>query len=164
MRQTPSTETAATPELPPLKIKPLLKSAVLMTEFRNNNWSAIIPRGTTKEMLVLSGLWSVVSDQMHAFDKIDCIYEDRSAFAQLLVLDAGRGYASVQLLSFHPLPALLVSEAGLPPGFEVFFAGPIENGTGGYSIKRLCDGVLMVQGQSSREQALAELLGSATLL
>lgn len=163
MRDTPSTETASTTELPPLKVKPILKSAVVMTEFRYNHWSAIIPRGTTKEMLVLSGLWAVVSDQMHAFDKIDCIAEDRSYFAQLIVLDAGRGYASVQLLSFHPLPALLVSEAGLPPGFEVFFAGPIENGAGGYSIKRLCDGVLMVKGKSSRDAALAELLESATL-
>lgn len=163
MRDTPSTETAA-PDLPPIKIKPLVKSSVTFNESRNNVWSAILPRGTTKEMLVLSGLWSVVSDMFHAFDRINCIGEDRSFYAELLVLDAGRGYASVQLLNYYPLPALLVSEAGLPPGFDIFFAGPVENDAGGYCVKRICDGVLLVKGKHNRADALADLLGHATLL
>ncbi|WP_141232996.1 hypothetical protein [Pseudomonas sp. Irchel 3A7] len=163
MRDTPSTETAPTPELPPFKIKPLMRSAVAFHESRNMDWSAVIERGITKEMVVLSGLWSVVSDQFHAFDRINCIWADRSAYAELLVLDAGRGYANVILLSFHPLPALLVSEAGLPPGFDIFYAGPVENGAGGYCIKRLCDGVLMSKGHHNRNDALSALLESATL-
>lgn len=159
MPATPSTETTEAP----IKIKPLVRSAMTLHETRNNNWSAVIPRGTTKEMLVLSALWSVVSDQFHSFDRINCIGEARDFYAELLVLDAGRGYANVVLLSYHPLPALLVSEAGLPPGFEIFYSGPVENAAGGYCVKRLCDGVMMVQGKTSREAALAELLDSATL-
>lgn len=145
------------------KIKPLVRSAVAFHESRNMDWSAVVERGTTKEVVVLSSLWSVVSDQFHSFDRVNVIWADRSAYAELLVLDAGRGYCNMILLAYHPLPALLVSEAGLPPGFDIFYAGPIENDTGGYCVKRLCDGVLMVKGQSSREAALAELLGSATL-
>ena len=163
MRDTPSTETAATPDLPPLKIKPLTRSAVAFFDSRHNNWSAIVPRGTTKEMVTLSALWSVVSDQFHSYDRVFALWEDRSACAELLVLDAGRGHANMVLLSYHPLPALLVSEAGLPPGFDIYYAGIIENDSGGYCVKRICDGVLMVKGKSNREEALAELLGSATL-
>jgi hypothetical protein len=150
-------------ELPPFKIKPLMRSSLAFHESRNNNWSAIVERGTTKEMVVLSSLWSVVSDQFHSYDRIVAIWADRSAYAELLVLDAGRGYCNLILLNYYQLPALLVSEAGLPPGFEVFYAGPIENDNGGYCCKRLADGVLMVKGKPSRDAALAELLDSATL-
>lgn len=162
MANSPSTDKVEPTEAP-IKIKPLVRSAMTFHETRNNNWSAVIPRGTTKEMLTLSALWSVCSDQWHSFDRVNCIWEDRSAYAELLVLDAGRGYANVILLSYHPLPALLVSEAGLPPGFEIFYSGPVENASRGYCVKRLCDGVLMVQGKTSRDAALAELLDSATL-
>gem|GEM_PF-5991717 len=163
MPSAPSTEKVEVGELPAIKIKPLVRSAMTFHETRNMDWSAILSRGTTKEMAVQSALWSVVSDQFHAFDRINCIWEDRSAYAELLVLDAGRGYANVVMLSYHPLPALLVSEAGLPPGFEIFFAGPIVNDTGGYCAKRLCDGVLMVKGKTSKEAALTELLDHASL-
>ncbi|MNJ35271.1 hypothetical protein D3C77_300020 [compost metagenome] len=132
-------------------------------ESRNNTWSSIIPAGTTKERLLQSGLWSVVSDQFHAFDRINCIWADRSGYAELLVVDAGRGFCNVILLNYHQLPALLVSEQGLPPGFDIYFDGPITNDEGGYCVKRIADGVLMVKGKSSRDLALAELLDSATL-
>ena len=150
-------------ELPPFKIKPLVRSAVAFHESKNNTWSAVVDRGTTKEMVVLSAIWSVVSDQFHAYDRINAIWADRSAYAELLVLDCGRGYCNLILLNYHPLPALLVSEAGLPPGFDIFYAGPIDNDNGGYCVKRLTDGVLMVKGKPSRDAAIAELLDSATL-
>lgn len=163
MPSAPSTEKVEQTELPPIKIKPLARSAMLFHETRNMDWSLVMPRGTTKDMLTLSALYSVVSDQWHAFDRVYCIGEARDFYAELLVLDAGRGYANVILLSYHQLPALLVSEAGLPPGFECFYAGPVENATGGYSVRRLCDGVLMVQGKPNKEAAIAELLDHASL-
>jgi hypothetical protein len=78
-------------------------------------------------------------------------------------VDAGRGFCTVILLNYHQLPALLVSEQGLPPGFDVYFDGPINNGEGGYCVKRVSDGVLLVRGKPNRDEALAELLDSATL-
>ncbi|MEE1917253.1 hypothetical protein V0R52_12685 [Pseudomonas asiatica] len=162
MANAPSTDKVDPIDVP-IKVKALPRSAMQFHETRNMDWSVVIPRGTTKEMLTLSALWSVVSDQWHAFDRIYCIGEARDYYAELLVLDAGRGYANVVLLSYHPLPALLVSEAGLPPGFECFFAGPLVNDSGGYCVKRLCDGVLMVKGKTSKEAALAELLDHASL-
>ncbi len=159
MANSPSIESPAPVE----KVTPLLRSAVAFHESRNNTWSAVVPAGTTKERLLQSGLWSVVSDTFHAFDRINVIWADRSGYAELLVVDAGRGFCNVILLNYHQLPALLVSEQGLPPGFEIYFAGPINNDEGGYCVKRLSDGVLLVKGKSNRDAALAELLDSATL-
>lgn len=152
-----------TAELPEPKLTPLVRSALAFFESRNNSWSAVVPRGTTKERLTQSGLWSVVSDQLRAYDRIVVLEESRAYYAELLVLDAGRGYCNLILLNYYPLPALLVSEAGLPPGFDIFYAGPISDGDGGYCVKRFADGVLMVKGKPSRDAALAELLDSATL-
>ncbi|VVQ05118.1 hypothetical protein [Pseudomonas fluorescens] len=159
MSNAPSTEH----EAPVDKITPLNRSAVAFHESRNNTWSAVVPAGTTKERLLQSGLWSVVSDTFHSFDRINVIWADRSGYADLLVVDAGRGFCNVILLNYHQLPALLVSEAGLPPGFECYFDGPINNGDGGYCVKRIADGVLLVRGKPNRDAALAELLDSATL-
>lgn len=159
MANSPSTEH----EAPAEKITPLTRSAVSLHESRNNTWSAVVPAGTTKERLLQSGLWSVVSDTFHAYDRINVIWADRSGYADLLVIDSGRGFCHVLLLSYHQLPALLVSEQGLPPGFDIYFDGPITDGEGGYCVKRLSDNVLLVKGKSSRELALAELLDSATL-
>jgi hypothetical protein len=153
----PSTETAEA------KITPLTRSAVSFHESRNNNWSAVVPPGTTKERLLQSGLWSVVSDTFHAYDRINVIWADRSGYAELLVIDCGRGFCNVILLNYHQLPALLVSEQGLPPGFDIYFDGPITNGEGGYCVKRLSDGCLLVRGKPNRDEALKELLDSATL-
>jgi hypothetical protein len=145
----------------PQKLKALTRGAITFRSARNNEWSAVVEAGTTKEQLLQSALWSVVSDQWHAYDRVDVIAADRSYFAELLVLSAGRGFAEVLLLSFHQLPALLTSEQGLPPGFEIFYAGPDLEAQ--YCVKRTADGVIIVKGKSSREAALAELLDHASL-
>ncbi|UVJ46216.1 hypothetical protein NVV94_12150 [Pseudomonas sp. LS1212] len=158
MANSPSTETA---EAPAEKIIPLYRSAITFNESRNNVWSAVVPRNTSKERLLQSGLWSVVSDQFRPFDRVNVIYEDRSGYAELLVVDAGRGFCTMQLLHFYPLPALLTSTEGLPPGFSIDYRGPDQECQ--WCVTRLADNVMMVRGKPSRDAALAELLDSATL-
>jgi len=148
-------------EVPAAKIVPLVRSAINFQEARNNSWSAVVPRHTSKERLLQSGLWSVVSDQFRAFDRVYVIWEDRSAYAELLVIDAGRGFCSMLLLNHWSLPALLVSTEGLPPGFEISYKGPDQDAQ--WCVVRIADGVMMVKGQPSRDAALALLLDSATL-
>ena len=151
-------------EAPAEKLVPLTRSAINFHEARNTQWSAVVKRGTTAEQLTQSGLWSVVCDRFKSFDLIHVIEESRAYYAQMLVVDAGRGFCSLILLGMWPLPALLVSNEGLPPGFDIFYAGPLDTeGGGGYCCKRLADGVLMVKGKPNRDAALAELLDSATL-
>lgn len=144
-------------------IKPLTRSAMTFADARFVQWSVIMPRGVSKEQLTLSGLWSVIGDQLHTGDRLTVMAEDRSYYAECLVLDAGRGFANIHLLNYYHLPALLVAQEGLPPGFEIFFAGDLGNGDGGYCAKRVCDGVLMTKGHNNREACLAALLESATL-
>ena len=163
MAASPSTEREPA-EAPATKLVALTRSAVNFHESRNTQWSAVVPRGTTAEQLQQSGLWSVVCDRFKSFDLIHIIEESRAYYAQALVVEAGRGYCSLILLNLWPLPALLVSNEGLPPGFDCFFAGPLDtNGGGGYCVKRLADGVLLVKGKPNRDAALAELLDHATL-
>lgn len=148
-------------EAPAERIVPLNRGAVQFAESRNNRWSAVIPREVDKTRLLQSGLWSVVSDQFRSMDRIECLWADRSAYAELLVIDAGRGFCHVLLLNFWSLPALLVSTEGLPPGFDIRYEGPDAEAM--WCCYRLADNVLMVKGKPSRDAALAELLDSATL-
>ncbi|MBU3055846.1 hypothetical protein [Pseudomonas indica] len=145
-------------------IKPLKRSAVSLDESRCATWFAVVPRGTPRNSLTQPGLWAVVSDRMHAFDAIRAVCEDRSFYADLLVLDAGRGYANTHLLAFHPLPALVATEASLPVGFECAYHGPVQtNGSGGWCVKRIADGVLMIQAKATEREAMDALLDHASL-
>ena len=163
MPAAPSTSTEPA-EAPAETLKPLTRSAVTFSEAKNNQWTATVPRNTTAEQLCQSGLWSVVSDQFRPYDRVQVVEASRAYFAELLVIDCGRGYCSMLLLNLWPLPALLVSNEGLPPGFDVFYSGPINtDGSGGYNVKRLADGVLIIRGKTSRDAALAALLDHATL-
>ena len=139
-------------------------SAMKPAEARRNSWSVVIPSGTTKEQLLQSQTWAVLSERFNFLDRLEVAWADRSAYAELLVLAAGRGHATLHLLHFHALPALLTADPGaLPSGFECTFTGPIANGKGGYEIVRTVDSVVIVTGHSSREAALAELLQHASL-
>lgn len=70
---------------PAERITPLNRGAVQFAESRNNRFSAVIPPTVDKTRLLQSGLWSVCSDQFRSMDRIDCIWADRSAYAELLV-------------------------------------------------------------------------------
>ena len=149
-----------------VKAKPvtLTMSAMRPAESRRNAWSCVVPAGTTKEQLLQSQTWSVVSQNLNFLDRIEVIAADRSFFAELLVLAAGRGHASLHLLHYHALPALLTADPGvLPAGFECNFTGPLVNGRGGYEVTRTVDNVVMCTGHASRESALQELLQHASL-
>lgn len=152
---------ADTQEAPAKPRKPiaLQKSALKLREFTNAHWRAVIPRNTPRERLLDSDFWAVVANDFQPFDIVCCVAEDRAYYAEILVIECGRGYASLVELNFTPLPALLVTTAGLPPGFEIYHAGPEKL----YCIKRVADGVSMGEGFPSREKALEHLLDHASL-
>lgn len=146
-------------EAPPVPLKP---GAVTFKEARNNHWSAVIPRGTSKERLLQSGLWSLASERFRAYDIVDCIDEGRAYFCQLLVVASGRGYCHMAVLSWVPLEAHLTLEAGgLPEGFSIEWRGPDQGAQ--YCALRLADSVTIVSGCPTRDQCLAELLNHGSL-
>lgn len=148
----------------PHPCKPLLYKAMTPAECRRNYWMAIIEADTTIEQLMQSSLWSVLSSRLSQLDRIECIWADRSRYAELLVLNAGAGHVSLHLLSEHKLPSILTTDPGsLPVGFDIIYAGPIVNAANGYKVVRLCDQVTLSEGHSSRQAAVEALLSHASL-
>ncbi|MGQ7959891.1 hypothetical protein ACUTAF_19600 [Pseudomonas sp. SP16.1] len=147
-------------ETPPQKpAKALPRSAAKLRESTNNSWRVVAPRGTSRERLQHPDFWSVVGDLFINFDKVHVVFEDRSAYCELLVMDCGRGYANVIELAWHPLPPLLICNNDLPPNHEIIHLGPDDL----YAVRRCSDGILLGKGFRSRDDALAFLMDHATL-
>lgn len=146
-------------EITPFKLKPLTPSECRLAESVRNTWVATVPAATPRERLLDSDLYCVVAHRFVPFDKIEVRYEDRSAYAELLVLDAGRGYASLVELGFHQLPSIVPDASGVPVGFDLFHAGPDSL----WCIKRIKDGVIIGKDFRTRDEALNHLLDHATL-
>lgn len=143
----------------PVKLRALSRVEVKLRESVNNTWRAVIPRGTPQERLLDSDFWVVVAGDFMPWDRIHCVAEDRTFYAELLVVDAGRGYARLEPLGIHTLPPIVTSQEGLPPGHEIVHAGPDKM----YCVRRVADGVLLGEGFSSKDDALRYLLDHASL-
>jgi len=154
MANSPSTDTATKQPTAALS-----RSNFRLRESANNCFRAIAARGVTRERLLDSDYWATVAEMLVPYDKLYVVAEDRSYFAELLVLEAGRGYASVVELAYHPLPALLVTGDGLPPNHRIEHQGPDSL----YAVIRTSDGVVLGKGFPSKQDALAFLLDHATL-
>lgn len=156
------TATAVETDIKEQPLIPLKPQAVTFLEARQNTWSAVVPRGTTKERLLQSGFWSVAGDRFRAYDIVHVIDEGRAYFAQLLVVASGRGYCHLEVLNWLPLEAHLTLEAGsLPPGFEIEWRGPDLDAR--YCAIRVADSVTIVKGKATREECLAALLEHGSL-
>lgn len=147
------------------KAKPILASAWKPAEARRNVWSVIVDANMTQAELLQSATWSVMSTQLQFLDRLEVCWADRSGFAELIVIAAGLGHATVHLLSYTKLPSILTCDPdSLPNGFDVVMAGPVgTDGTGGYTVIRLCDQVVMTQGHGSKASAINALLSHASL-
>lgn len=148
-----------TPETPKRSTASLPQNNLKLRESTNNHWRAIIPRGVEPERLLDSDFWSAASRDFLPYDIVYCVGESRNFFCELLVLESGAGYCSMIELNRVALPALLVSQKGLPPGHEIFYSGPADL----YCVKRNSDNIVMGTGFTSREAALEYLLDHATL-
>jgi len=146
-------------EIKPKPAVSIQRSALKLRESCNNSWRIVALRGTTRERLLDPSYYSVVGDMFLPYDKLHVIAEDRSYYAELLVTDCGRGYASVTELGFHPLEALLVCQDSLPSNHQIIHLGADDL----YAVKRTSDGVLLGKGFASRQAAVDFLLDHATL-
>lgn len=144
---------------PPKPATPLSVAAIKLRETTNNSWRAVIPRGTPRERLLDSDFWATIAERFLAYDKITCVFEDSSAFCELLVVASGRGYCKVVELTWHPLPTLICSDTDLPANHTIEHNGPSDL----YVVRRLSDNVILGKNFSSRQDALAFLLDHASL-
>lgn len=148
-----------TADTPRIKTPALSRQGFKLREFANNAFRVIAGRGVTVERLTDPDYWSLVAQDLHPFDTLHVIAEDRSFYAELLVVDCGRGYAACELLLHKPLAPLLTITDRLPPGHELRYAGPESQ----WQAIRLCDGVVIGTGFSSRDACLQHLLDHASL-
>lgn len=151
----------STEALPPRRTPlPALSSEYCkLAETVNNTWRATVPKGTPRERLLESSMWATVAERFTPFDKIIAVSADRSFYSELLVLENGRGWANVVELNYHPLPCLVVDQAGLPPNHVIEHGGVDDL----YLVRRVSDGVILQKGFESRQHALEFLLEHASL-
>ncbi|SMF53392.1 hypothetical protein [Pseudogulbenkiania subflava] len=143
----------------PASTPALRRDACKLAEYCNSTWRVVAPRNTPRKRLTQPDWLSVVADQFQAYDVIRVVCEDRSFFAELLVLEAGKGYCQVIELAFHQLPVLLVSGDALPANHTIEHAGPEKL----YIVRRLSDGIVLGEGFASRDEAVEFLISHATL-
>lgn len=124
-----------------------------------NEWRVISPPGVDRARLAEPSTWATVSDRLRQFDEVTVIASDRSSVSRWICLQAGRGYAELHCLEWHPLPAMLASVAEtLPSNHRLIF----DSGEG-WSAVRISDGIVIERGFDSQEACLAALLSNRSL-
>lgn len=162
----PKAESAAVIELPKTEpapanrpLKPLPRAAFKLRESTNNIWRCVIPHATPRESLIVSDLFRIVAGDLHPFDKIIAVSDASDWYAELLVLTAGQGHASLVELFFKSLPRAITDDGDLPANHVVEHLGPETL----WAVRRLSDDVMLGTGFTSRNAAVEFLLAHASL-
>ncbi|MEZ1837558.1 hypothetical protein QVM62_06815 [Pseudomonas putida] len=138
------------------KIKPLAPEALSFEDYRFVRHCAVVPRDTDPQALTESGFWSSNAHRLHALDRITIVYDDRSAIATVLVLEASQSFVSAVLLDYKKLPGIISDGSEALTNFEIFYSQ-----MDGYCVRRLSDSVLLIKGATSKENAVEQLKAHA---
>lgn len=117
--------------------------------FNRNVWSIIPEFGTTKEDILRPEYWAHISIKLKPMDKIEVVFEDMSQYIELMVVDSGRVWTKVVVISEKMLENV---EQELPKElkqFEVKWQGPHNK----YVVVRLKDNEILKKEISSKEEA-----------
>ncbi|MFK0090178.1 hypothetical protein ACIQUS_23145 [Pseudomonas sp. NPDC090755] len=134
------------------KFPPLEPSRLSLEDYRFVRHCAIVPRDLELAALTESGQWLSVAHRLHALDRITVIWEDRSAVAELMIIEASQSFTSLVLLDYKKLPGIISDGSEALINFEIFYSQ-----MDGYCARRLSDNVLIVTNASSKEKAIEEL-------
>ncbi len=91
------------------EIAPLKRTGATwrLHEHANNEYRAFVDKSVELEDLKDQRFWSVVAQGLEPYDRIYVVREDRAYWVELLVLDAGPGFAQVlELRRAAPLPEI----------------------------------------------------------
>ncbi|MDW2777435.1 hypothetical protein [Pseudomonas sp. BEA3.1] len=149
-----SPEVAA--ENPSKKIKPLAPEALSFEDYRFVRHCAIVPRDTDPKSLTESGFWLSNAHRLHALDHVTVLWDDRSAVAVVMIMEASQSFTSAVMLDYKKLPGIISDGSEALINFEIFYSQ-----MDGYCARRISDGVLLVQGASSKEKAVEQLKAHA---
>lgn len=140
------------------KFAPLTPDRLSFLDSKSVSHMAICPRETALEALTESGFWLSVAHRLQPLDSIRVVWDDRSAVAELMVMESSQCFVSVVLLSHRQLPGMIGDGSMDLVNFEVFFSSvPMAGGLPGYAVRRLSDQVLIITGASSKAAAIEAL-------
>lgn len=142
----------------------IARDRLQLREAAQNDWICHLPHGVKPEDLEDGRLWSTVAQQLRAYDVVRVIAPGQDWWGEVLVKFATSGRAIVKTLRVVQLGARILSDdLGVPPGHRIEQGQPGE----GWCIFRDADGITMARGCDNgnwtRQQALAWLLGHASL-
>lgn len=143
-------------ETPNKKIKPLSPEALSFEDYRFVRHAAIVPRDTDPQVFTESGFWLSVAHRLHALDHITVVWDDRSAIANLVVMEASQSFVSTVMLDYKRLPGIISDGSEALTNFEIFFSQMDL-----YCARRLSDNVLLVVNATSKEKCIEQLKAHA---
>lgn len=132
--------------------RPLEPHRLTFEDARFVRHCAIVPRDFDPAMLTESATWLSVAHRLRGLDHISVFWEDRSATATLMIVEASQSFVSAVMLDYKKLPGIIGDGSEALINFEVFYSQ-----MDGYCARRLSDSVLIVQNASSKEKAIEQL-------
>jgi len=137
-------------------MKKLPSSRFKLADYKRNEFRVSPEHGTTLEDIQKPEFWSHVAAHLASFDTIEVIPEDGSFYAELLVITAGKQFATVKLLRHVDLEGKAAKkdapEAQIHPDYKIEW--------GGVAVKHRVvrsDGEVMAEGIQKKADAEAWL-------
>lgn len=136
----------------------LVAGRISLAEYKRNVYVAVVPQGVTLEQALVPEFWAHVAQNIKTWDRIELRAEDKSWYADCVVINASRLSVSVRPLVVLKLDAGEVGDGSRLPaskgGYHVDYGGPIDL----YRVIRNADSTVMTQGlsQTAAHQWIAE--------
>ena len=137
-----------------VRVPQLMPNSIEEAAQKRNIWQITPEPGVTVDDILKKEYWAHTSGCLTPGDRIEAIPQDRSYYAEFIVLGKDKHWATVKLLG----PVIQIfenqeeAEAVADTGYTVAFAGPHK-----WRVVRNNDKQVMSKGHDSREQAEAWL-------
>lgn len=127
-------------------MRQLIVPRFALAEHKRAIWQATIEQGVTFEEVIDPAFWSHVANKIEPYSRIECVSEDGTYFAELMVMDVGMGFVKTSVLRFVELMAPTKVD-GEHSKYEVRFQGPYKK----HVVIRKEDGMVLKEGMSKVE-------------
>lgn len=125
-----------------------------LAEHQRNIWRVALDEGVDIKETLESSFWTHVASKLRAGDLIELLPEDGAWFATLIVRDADRIWAKVEVLSQTKFGATTAAPESVAAGYDVQWKGPVRK----FVVVRVADKQPMSEQHGTREAASAWLV------
>lgn len=124
----------------------------MLAETARNEWVFNAELNTQPEQLTDPAYWSHVSQKLRPYDRIEVRVDDGTWFAELVVLEAARNWATVRMLNVYRLDTQDISQtrvAQIKDQYRVEWKGPQNK----FCVIRVKDAQYLHKGAETRKVA-----------